>query len=179
MLVEVGVQSLGLDRKTRSPVVVLREEGGERLLPIWIGPAEANAIAMHLGGVKFPRPLTHDLLVSAVDALGASLERIEISRVEAGVYHAKLFLSRPGGEICVDARPSDSIALALRTDATIFAADELLRRIEVDLDDAEAATPELIDEVDLGGGDASSPTPEALESYLRKLDPEDFGRFKP
>lgn len=168
-----------MDRKTRSPVVVLREEGGGRLLPIWIGPAEASAIAMDLAGMSFPRPLTHDLLVSLMRTLGGELTRIEIPRVEAGVYHAVLVVTTATGEVRVDARPSDSIALALRTRATIFAADDLLRRIELDLDDAEPTTPDLVEEIDLsGGGDAPS-SPEALESYLRKLDPEDFGRFTP
>ena len=181
MLVEVEVQSLGLDRASRSPVVVLRERDGVRVLPIWIGPAEASAIAMHMAGVSFPRPLTHDLAVSLVEGLGARVERIEIGRVESGVYHAAMIL-RAGDEVLkVDARPSDSIAIALRTRAAIVVADELLRQIELELDESESApAPDLIEEIDFSGDQGGSlSSPEDLEAYLRKLDPEDFGRFTP
>lgn len=181
MLVEVEVQSLGLDRASRSPVVVLRERGGARVLPMWIGPAEASAIAMHMAQMSFPRPLTHDLLVSLIDALDTDVARIEIHKVESGVYHAVLILHADDRILEVDARPSDSIAIALRTGATIVVADELLRSLDLDLDESEVPpSPDLVEEIDLSGEEGTPlSTPEDLEAYLRKLDPEDFGRFTP
>ncbi len=182
MLVEVEVQSLGMDQSTKSPVVVLREKDGDRVLPIWIGAAEASAIAMHMAGVAFPRPLTHDLIVSLLDAMSVGLERVEIPRVDEGTYHAELVLRRGDETLRVDARPSDSIAVALRTRSAIFAADDLLRRLDLDVDESEQgmpAPPDLVSEVDLTSGGVDAPPVEDLESYLRKLDPEDFGRFTP
>jgi bifunctional DNase/RNase len=180
MLVEVEVQSLGLDRASRSPVVVLRERDGVRVLPIWIGPAEASAIAMHMAGMAFPRPLTHDLAVSLIDVLGGRVERMEIHTVEAGTYHAVLVLRAGDRVLRVDARPSDSIAIALRTRAAIVVADDLLRSIDLELDESELPPPpDLVEEVDFSRDEGSLSSPKDLEAYLRKLDPEDFGRFTP
>ncbi len=190
MLVEVEVQSLGMDRTTRSPVVVLREREGGRVLPIWIGAVEASAIAMHLAGATFPRPLTHDLLVHVLDATATSLVRVEIPRMVGGTYHAALILQRGSDTVRVDARPSDSIAIAIRAGADIFAADELLRLVALEVDDSE----ELPADGEAGAAGGEGPTaerspgpgggprpmsPEELADYLRKLDPEDFGRFTP
>ncbi len=181
-LVEVEVQSLGEDRATRSPVVILEERAGGRVLPIWIGAAEASAIAVHLAQVDFPRPLTHDLFVTMLASLSATLDRVIIPRVADGTYHAELVLSVGTRTVTVDARPSDSIAIALRAGAAIYVADDLLRDIDLDLTDAEAELPQP-------GFIAQPPPPseaagtqmsaEELEAHLRKLDPEDFGRFKP
>lgn len=183
MLIEVEVQSLGLDRTTRSPVVILREVDGERVLPIWIGPAEASAIAMRMAKVDFPRPLTHDLIVRILGGLEVELRRVEIPRVENGTYHAALVLARGEETVSIDARPSDSIAIALRTRATILAADDLLRRMDLELDESESqapSAPDVVDEVDISGRSGASPlSAEDLADYLRKLDPEDFGRFTP
>ena len=185
MLVEVEVQSLGLDRSTRSPVVILREREGDRVLPIWIGPAEASAIAMHMAKVDFPRPLTHDLIVSVVDGLEAVVRRVEIQRLQEGTYHAALIVERNGSSVSIDARPSDSIAVALRTRATIIVADDLLRRIDLDVDENEAASGTMssadwTEEVDVAKRSEDSPlSASELADYLRKLDPEDFGRFSP
>ena len=116
MLVEVRVQSLGLDRSSNTPVVILEEVGGERVLPIWIGPGEASAIAMQLADMEFSRPLTHDLIVACLNGLGGSLRKVIITRVEKNTYYAELIIHRNGEVISVDARPSDSIAVALRTE---------------------------------------------------------------
>ena len=129
MLVEVRVQSLGLDRSQNTPVVILQELGGERILPIWIGPSEAQAIAMRMAALEFSRPLTHDLLVSALKGLGSEVQKVIISRVEKSTYYAELILRRNGEVLSLDARPSDSIAVALRVDAPIFADDDLLGRV--------------------------------------------------
>ena len=170
-MIEVSVRSLAFDRNSNTPVVILEETGTGRILPIWIGPGEASAIAMHLGGVAFQRPLTHDLLVSVVDGMGGTLERVLISRVENSTYFAELVIDRDGEVISVDARPSDSIAIALRTKARIFAADSLLEKGTMVVEVADAAEGE---EAEPGEGPMSA---EALEEHLRGLRPEDLGRF--
>jgi len=164
-MVEVRVAHLGLDRNTNSPVVILQEKDGSRVLPIWIGPGEASAIAMELAGVKFSRPLTHDLLKQVIVGLGGELRRVLITTVKDNTYFAELHIHRQDDVAQVDARPSDSIAIALRLHAPIFASEELLER---------------------SAGSLVEPGPEpgpldtqALKDYLQKLDPEDFGKFTP
>ena len=175
VLVEVKVQSLGLDRTTNNPVVILQESGGDRILPIWIGPGEASAIAMQMADMTFTRPLTHDLMVSVLGGLGGSLERVVITRVEDNTYFAELIIHRDDEVVTVDARPSDSIALALRTQATILADDALLEQVTVEISEGES--------VGMDSDALWSPEPEttgeSLKEYLRKLNPEDFGRFTP
>ena len=95
-MIEVSVQSLAFDRKSNTPVVILKDTASDRVLPIWIGPGEASAIAMHLGGVAFQRPLTHDLLVSVVGGMGGTLKRVLITRVENSTYFAELIIDRDG-----------------------------------------------------------------------------------
>ena len=168
-MIEVNVQNLAFDRASNTPVVILREIGTDRVLPIWIGPGEASAIAMHLGGVSFQRPLTHDLLVSILGGLGGTLQRVLITRVEDSTYFAELIIDRDGDLISVDARPSDSIAMALRAQARIFADDALLESASEALDNAGSDEPDGEDETQISG--------EALDEHLRKLRPEDLGRF--
>jgi hypothetical protein len=174
-LVEVKVQSLGLDRATNTPVVILQEQGGERVLPIWIGPGEASAIAMQLASWTFSRPLTHDLIVAVVGGLGGTLERVVITRVEGNTYYAELVLRRNGEMISVDARPSDSIAVALRMNARIFADDGLLERVTLEVAEEEPVSP---DAEAPEGAHPQGPV-ENLKDYLKRLAPEDFGRFTP
>lgn len=178
MLVEVKVQSLGLDRASNTPVVILQETKGERVLPIWIGPGEASAIAMQLADMHFSRPLTHDLLVSVLSGLGGELQKVLITRVQENTYFAELIIRRNGEMISVDARPSDSIAVALRSRAQIFAQDELLEEAAIEISEEESVEPTQ------GPPPQDSPTPpfmspDELQEYLRKLNPEDFGRFTP
>jgi len=184
VLVEVKVERLTLDRATQTPVVVLREEGGERVLPIWIGSQEASAIQMHLAGVSVGRPLTHDLLVSAIQAAGAELERVLVTRVQHNTYFAELHLNTGDGRVTLDARPSDSIAVALRTGAPIFAEDSLLDMVRVEIADGdepshpqEAPAPKEKPRRRTVGREPMSA--DELQEYLRKLNPEDFGRFNP
>jgi bifunctional DNase/RNase len=165
-MIEVKVAHLGLDRATNTPVVILQELDGERVLPIWIGPAEASAIAMELAGVKFARPLTHDLVKQIVIGLGANLSRVLISSVKENTYYAELHLHREDHIIQIDARPSDSIAVALRLKAPIYTQEGLLELTAVDTIQPMAPDPD-----EMG--------PESLKSYLEKLDPEDFGKFTP
>jgi hypothetical protein len=163
-MIEVTVAQLGLDRTTNSPVVILREKDGARVLPIWIGPAEASAIAMELQGLKPPRPMTHDLLKAVISGLGASMRRVHISAIKDKTYFAELWLARDDHLFQLDARPSDSIALALRMNAPITTEVDLL---EVGPEDTAAANPDPSIEA------------EKLRAWLEKMDPEDFGKFQP
>jgi len=164
-MIEVQVAHLGLDQNTNSPVVLLKERDGERVLPIWIGPAEASAIAMELQGVKAQRPMTHDLLKHVILGLGGELRRVTITNVRDNTYFAELLIRRDEQMVQVDARPSDSIALALRLNAPIFTNDELLERSSIETVESSDA-PEPLDA-------------DQLKAYLENLDPEDFGKFMP
>jgi len=183
LLLEVTVQSLGLDRTTNMPVVILQETEGERVLPIWIGPGEASAIAMHLADMDFSRPLTHDLLCSVLRGLECSLDKVVISHVEESTYFAELRVQRNGDLISLDARPSDSIAIALRMRARIFVSDDLLETATIEIAEDEVAPSEIAKEPELPdaipSGDPELMGPDELKEHLKKLNPEDFGRFKP
>ncbi|HET9947612.1 MAG TPA: bifunctional nuclease family protein [Longimicrobiales bacterium] len=176
MLVEVKVQSLALDRTTNTPVVILQEIGGERVLPIWIGPGEASAIAMQLADMEFSRPLTHDLLCAVMKGLGGSLQKVIITKVESSTYYAEMIVRRNGEVFSLDARPSDSIAVALRVSARIYAQDDLLEEASIEIAEDESASGSGLD---AQGGGHHVMGPEELEEHLRKLNPEDFGRFTP
>jgi bifunctional DNase/RNase len=178
-LVQVEVASLGMDKSSNTPVVILKETGGERMLPIWIGPGEASAIAMELAGIKFSRPLTHDLLNTVVRSMGSELLRVLITKVVDNTYYASLVFRRNGEMITIDSRPSDSVALALRASAPIYADGELLDRtsIEIDGENLEAGFEASSESPEQEGDPAEKP--EKLRDYLRRLDPEDFGRFVP
>ena len=181
-MIKVRVQSLGLDQNTKSPVVILQEEGGERVLPIWIGPAEASAIAMELAGMKFARPLTHDLFPSIIKGLGGTLARVLITRVHDNTYYAELVIQRGDELVTIDARPSDSIAIALRARAELYAGDELLASTASEIsteDEGEAGMLPEGPDIPLGGKAETGLTPEQLKEHLRKLNPEDLGRFNP
>lgn len=174
---QVKVASLGLDKATNTPVVILQEMDGERVLPIWIGPGEASAIAMELAGMKFSRPLTHDLFTALLQGLGTELQRVLITKVVDNTYHAELILRRDGEMVSIDARPSDSIAIALRAKAPIYAHDDLLEQasIEIQSSDFEPAdAPE-----DAESGEPQGMDADQLKEHLRNLNPEDFGRFTP
>ncbi len=161
-IIEVKVASLGIDSNSQSPIVILKEKAGERYLPIWIGPSEASAIATELAGVKFSRPLTHDLMKSLVKALHGSVTRVVIGALKDNTYYAQVFVQNGDeSEEPVDARPSDSIALALRVHAPIFASENLLDHTADEVGEVEE------EEYD----------PEALKDHLRRMNPEDFGRF--
>ena len=170
-MIEVTVSRLGLDSSTQSYVVILQEKDGQRLLPIWIGQPEAESIAMQMHNVKRPRPLTHDLCKSLIVGLGGALTKVHISRVEKNTYYAELHISKDGnGDVVqVDARPSDSIAIALRLSAPIFAAESLLSDVQIE---------ETTETFDVGAAQAEAElNAEQLKEYLERLRPEDFGKF--
>lgn len=158
--VEMTVSALAIDERTHTPVVLLREKDGARMLPIWIGPSEASSIAIELAGRKFQRPLTHDLLKTVIDGLGARVPRIAIVELREKTYYAKVFLERESEVLSIDARPSDCIALALRTGSPIFVREELLR-------EEEGAMEPLTSEESM----------ERLQKQLEEMDPDEFGKL--
>ncbi|HEX7878442.1 MAG TPA: bifunctional nuclease family protein [Candidatus Eisenbacteria bacterium] len=163
-MIQVKVTGLIIDDTSKSPVVILQELEGERYLPIWIGPFEAQAIANELQGKKFPRPLTHDLLFSAVNSLKAVVQRIVISDLKEKTFFASIILEKGGEVVSLDARPSDSIALAVRAKSPIFVAEKVF--------DGEA-----LDHPPAGVDPTAEESAEELRKRLEGLDPEDFGRF--
>ncbi len=131
-MVEVELSKIIIDEKRHDQVIVLKEKEGERFLPIVIGLPEATSIKMKISGFEPPRPLTHDLLKSVVDALGARLKFVVVDKLQFNTFHAKLVIEKPdGGECWVDARPSDSIALALRVGCPIYVEEEVLNSAEM------------------------------------------------
>lgn len=192
-MIEVFVSRLGLDGQQNQFVVVLQEKDGERILPIWIGRPEAESIAAHLDGVPARRPMTHDLIQSLIAALGGSVERVEVTHVVDGTFFARLLLDRCGELSVVDARPSDSIAIAIRLDAPIYVADELLADYEIPEvagpsipQHADSASDEIDEPVgpDFGSGftppvanEQDAHSAEQLKRHLERLRPEDFGKF--
>lgn len=177
-MIQVRVQSLGLDRTSNSPVVILQEQDGARVLPIWIGPGEASAIAMELASMKFPRPLTHDLFASVIVGMGGTLQRVLITKVVENTYFAELIIQRDAEFISIDARPSDSIAIALRMDAAIYTTVDLLESTAIEITDT-AEHDFITDSEEDAAGPAAGLTPDQLREYLRRMNPEDFGRFNP
>jgi bifunctional DNase/RNase len=172
-MIEVVVARLGLDSSTNSYVLVLQEKGGERLLPIWIGQPEAESIVMQMHNLKRVRPLTHDLCKNLIQGLGGQLRRVQITRVEKNTYYAELHIQRADGGVAqIDARPSDSIAIALRFAAPIFAAETLLSTMTIETAEPEESEPTL-------QGGSPELDAEQLKSYLEQLRPEDFGKFNP
>lgn len=150
------------------PVVLLREQDGPRYLPIWIGAVEASAIAFQQQGVQTVRPLTHDLLKDVIGALGVSLEAVYITEMRDDIYYAELRLSNG---VAVSARPSDAIALALRTDAPILGTDAVLEAAGVEIPDEQMAEGDAV-----GTGEAVDPEDavEAFREFLDSITPEDF-----
>jgi len=148
----VGVR---VEMPSNNPIVLLRESGGTRHLPIWVGAVEATAIAYAQQGVVPPRPLTHDLMSSVITALGAELTQIQITALKDGVYYAELVFA---SGVEVSARPSDAIALAVRTGARIVAADEVLDAAGIELPESEPSEDEV----------------ERFREFLDQVSPEDF-----
>ena len=174
-VVEARVHGLILEHKTQQNVVILREGEGERILPIWIGPGEAQAIRRILSDEPFPRPLTHDLLVLIVEGLKARVSRVVISELRENTFYAAVLVQRDGEVLSIDARPSDAIAVALRAKAPIFVNEELLQEppsqaeAEGGAEEPSAETPRELTEEEKA---------EQLRRFLEKLSPEDFGKFQ-
>ena len=158
------VSGLTVDPLTNSPIVILKETHGERTLPIWIGLLEATAIASELEGIKFSRPMTHDLLKSIMDMIDVEVNKIEVCDLKNNTYYALIHLTHGKKEISIDARPSDALALSLRMKAPIFVAEEVISKSkQIDL------TSEAEDTSEQG---------KKWQDILEKLNPEDFGKYK-
>lgn len=159
--VEMEIKGLMLDPTSSVPIVILRDLEDQVFLPIWIGIFEANAIALRLEDVDSPRPMTHDLLRTAIVELGASVVKIVISDLQDNTFYARIFVQNGGHALQFDARPSDALALALRTDAPIFVLKPVLDKAQsVDL-----ATRSTTDE-------------EKLKKWLEEISPEDLGKYE-
>ena len=169
-VVETKVNGLILEQKTQQNIVILREVEGDRILPIWIGPSEAQAIRRILSEEPFPRPLTHDLLYLIVEGLKAKITRVVIADLRENTFYASVIVERDSEVLSIDARPSDSIALALRARAAIFVNEKLLQ------------PPPQQDEESSGGEPPHELTEEEkaeqLRRFLERLNPEDFGKFQ-
>lgn len=157
MLVEMFIKGLMIDPVTNMPIVILRDELGERTLPIWVGPVEANAIAMQVENAAPPRPMTHDLVRNILTDLGATLTRVVISDLRDGTYYAYLQLIRDGETVFVDARPSDALALSLRAKAPVFVESGVMDRSST---------------IEASPSEADS---DRLQKWLESLDPDDLG----
>ena len=149
-LVEVTIQEIRINPDPGHPVVILRLDGDERILPIWIGPFEADAIKMALEGTPQHRPMTHDLMKSVLDTVDAKVISVVVTDMKDNTYYSKIHLLYEDSEYSIDSRPSDAIALALRTNAPIFANEDVIRK------------------------QAS----EELDQWLENLKPEDFGKYE-
>lgn len=154
-MLRMKVKVVGVDRETLLPVVVLTDEAEQSYVPLVIGPFEANAIALVLENVEVERPLTHDLLLSSILALGANVDRVVLTDLAEDVYYAEVYLLQEGKSVRIDARPSDAIALALRCAAPIFVDEKVIAYALVR---PEEEDPEL----------------EQFRSFLEDLSPDDF-----
>jgi len=162
-MIEVTIESIRVSLMSQNRIVVLREEGGDRFIPIWIGPFEADAITLQLQGMDVPRPLTHDLLKNVIETLGAEVLHILISGLEKNTYFARIVLDVEGDTVEIDSRPSDAIALAVRTSAPIYIADEVMQQAGMQ--------PE--EEMNLTSSEGRA---ELVET--EDVAPEDLGAFK-
>ena len=169
-MVEVILRAVRVDVGSSTPLLLLEEVGGERVLPIFIGAPEATAIAYALQNLSTPRPMSHDLLGNVIGALGAKLFSVDITELRENTFYASLRLLRGGDEIEVSARPSDAVALALRVGAPILVSDELMA--------AEGRVMQLdeVDEADEGDEPSEIELVEELREFLETIRPEDFNR---
>ena len=156
----MSIKGLMVDPITNMPIIVLREVEGQRVLPIWVGVFEANAIALQIENVQTPRPMTHDLLKAVIEELGGSVERIVVCSLRDNTFYATLHVLSPKGLLHVDARPSDAIALALRSGARVFVEEEVIQ---------SARSVEMTREtVDVG----------RLQKWLENLSDDVLGKYK-
>jgi bifunctional DNase/RNase len=160
MQIEMTIKGLMVDPDTNMPIVILRDKDGEKVLPIWVGLFEANAIALQIENVSTPRPMTHDLLRNVISDLKASVQKIVVCDLQENTFYALIYLTLNGDTVAIDARPSDAIALALRTRAPIFVEDRVI-------DNAKTVS------ISSDKNDA-----ERLHRWLESLDPEDLGKYK-
>ena len=160
MQIEMSIKGLMVDPITNTPIVILRDKEGQKVLPIWVGIFEANAIALQIENIGTPRPMTHDLLRNVIHDLKAEVQKIVVCDLQDNTFYALIYLTLNGGTMAIDARPSDAIALALRTRAPIFVEDTVIDHAKtVDF------TTEKTDS-------------DRLHKWLESLDPDDLGKYK-
>ncbi len=157
---EFRIKGLMMDPITNSPIVILQGVEKNTLLPIWVGIFEANAIALQIERIDTPRPMTHDLLKNILLHLDATVEKIVVTDLQENTFFATIHLDMDGSRVTIDSRPSDAIALALRTDAPIFVTQEVINN----------STNISLDQ--------ENPDPEDVKKWLENLKPEDLGEYK-
>jgi len=182
-MIEMTVDSIRVSLMNYQRVVILKEKAAERYLPIWIGPSEADAIAVKLQGVSVPRPLTHDLLCSMIDALGATINSIVVSDLKNDTFYAKILLNVGGDQLEVDSRPSDALALAVRAEVRIFAEEAVLDKAGILLDRETGKPVGATGEAGGAGPDTKVSDDEmkkmsAFYDFINTLDLEDFDKRK-
>ena len=160
MQIEMSIKGLMVDPITNTPIVILRDRDGQRVLPIWVGIFEANAIALQIENVTTPRPMTHDLLRNVIHDLNATVQKIVVCDLQENTFYALIYLAMNGDTLTIDARPSDAIALALRTRAPIFVEES------------------VIDNAKPFDAAVDKPDAERLHKWLESLDPDDLGKYK-
>ena len=160
MLIEMTIKGLMVDPITNMPIVILKDKDGERVLPIWVGIFEANAIALQIENIATPRPMTHDLLRNVISDLDGSVDRVVVSDLKDNTFYAIIHLTVRGERVAIDARPSDAIALALRTRSPILVEETVI-------DNAKT--------VDFAAERADN---DRLQKWLESLDPEELGKYK-
>jgi bifunctional DNase/RNase len=160
MQIEMTIKGLMVDPITNMPIVILRDKDGQRVLPIWVGIFEANAIALQIENVSTPRPMTHDLLRNVIHDLHADVQKIVVCDLQENTFYALIYLSLKSGTLAIDARPSDAIALALRTRAPIYVEDSVIDHAKT---------------VDFSSEKADA---DRLHKWLESLDPDDLGKYK-
>jgi bifunctional DNase/RNase len=160
MPVEMKIKGLMLDPVTNMPIVVLQDVEGQRVLPIWVGAFEANAIALQMENVATPRPMTHDLLRTVIAELRGVVERVVVTDLKENTFYATIFLNVAGSAVAIDSRPSDAIALALRTSSPIFVEESVLD---------SAKTIDFTSDRD---------DSERLQKWLESIDPDELGKYK-
>ena len=182
-MIEMSIDSIRVSMMNYQRVVILKETATERYLPIWIGPAEADAIAVQLQGMSVPRPLTHDLLQSIISSLGAQINRIIVNDLKNDTFYAKIYLTVNGSELEVDSRPSDAMALAVRVKAPIYAEDAVLEKAGIYLD-TKTGKP-VSEEIEEESGEPKGQISEedtrrmsAFHDFINTLDLEDFDKHK-
>ena len=160
----VSIHGLAMDPKNNSPILLLKEEDVQRALPVWIGVYEANAIAMSLAEMESPRPMTHDLLYNTITQAGYKVSRVVITELKDTTFFAVIYLNSNSGDMELDSRPSDAVALAVRSEAPIFVMEDVLDRSAVDMSTLEE--------------DASAHEKDEWLEMLENMDPEDYSKYK-
>ena len=161
MQIEMTIKGLTVDRATNMPIILLRDKDGDRVLPIWVGGAEANAIAMQIENVSVPRPMTHDLLKTVIQDLHGDIKKIVVYDLKENTFYAMIYVSTNGEVVAIDSRPSDAIALALRVKAPIFVEEEIITKAKT--------SP-------MGGPEELQA--EHLQRWLESLEPDELGKYK-